>query len=763
MNSFKNNKVIVLLTIVLSFSLFIDNVKAITFEGGKFLDYNNYFKVTNYNGSSTNIKYVARTNKKVYAYCARRQGHFKYNSDNYSEVMAWRKAKQCKYYVDGSLKENGDCSSIMGFIINESLSYFSGVREEQRWMYTQGAVWTYLSYFTPKAYSAYNFVNYSWEKTNPKIKTVFNRAWKAYHASVNGNPMSNETIESVNFSISPSDVTFNFVSNGADCNATGNYITKEITITNNESKNIKVTIFKRDGSKICPSGGSCAAGDVTTTIKPGSDNSYKFYLSTGADKKLGKNGLNPLEIKAEFSEGLTSTATSYDTNLYKAYDKNGVEVEDSQRILVMTNEESTSTYSRKHEEIKKVTLHQNYITHKVCSVSEETKYRNLGYNGSNSTTNPVNKVCAANLTASERANSDNKDRYTASFYDCTCTSVKIDGKGSIGILLTERVSFRFGNLETNNIYPGGGFGLDSKKLTTKYTAKIIWDYANVDSAGKPYYYGDDKDGHTVSVNSSDEVQIRTKIKTYLNGLKSNKKLTVDTLDSNNQSKGRVTSTLAVSFNTADADSGDLDSYDESKKMFTVKDEAIVMNNAYFSSKGDVTYTANKKGYSIDGGNKYYIPLNYDGDNFPYNIKVNNMSLTGLFNFYYKADCGIGVDDYEYGVFYRSIDVEKPFVKTNNVASSVNWSEWWNDNSANQGRIKTTFNDYPNNPLYEVVIDDEIINKYINYDKSYTSWSTVKENGDDTFLSLENGFVKTAKGGGNGSYCEIGKFDASCDK
>ena len=475
-----------------------------------------------------------------------------------------------------------------------------------------------------------------------------------------------------------------------------------------------------------------------------------------------------MNVRAIFTEEVNGTQQVYDTEMYYPVDKNNNAISDGQKMLIMADTSDQSTYLIKHSKTISINLKQNKIIHYTCASDDNLGLLRSGYESSNSKNDPTVRVCAANIPDSELLNEDTYRQYTASFQGCKCTSVDLGNKnGSIAVIYTERVTFQYGIFETDNVYPGGGFGLDTsiRDTSTRYSAKLFWNYANTDVNGNPYYYNSNNN-EGVIVEKNNDTNLGNKIRDYFKNKRDENAVSIpiDTLNSNDSSKEKPDYSLEVKYDG----SGDIDRYYDhykdiytnfsSRGAFVILDDVIEMNKAFFSGNGNVSYTQDGK-YTIDGGNKYYVPLVYDSNRFPFNVKATNLSLTGLFDFYYKADCDIGVGDYKYGAFYRTIDVEDPFIKTNNVASSVNWSEWWNGNTQNQKRVNNTFSYYPNNPTYKVVIDNSLINKYVNYNKSYTNWDTVNEDGSNTFVNTSNGFEFS----GINSYCEIGRLSSSCDK
>ena len=176
--------------------------------------------------------------------------------------QGYAKANTCKYWYDG-VEYTGDCSRIIGYIISTAES--KKTNEKEKWMLTQASVWIYLGTFVPQnnTQAGFNIANtaqrgtypvkYIWENNkNKEAIEVIKEAWKKYKEAGEQIIYDNDLI-----TVERESLNFNYhVENTNSCNTGGYYKTKNITIKNNTSEKIKLSINTNDASpvSICISG-----------------------------------------------------------------------------------------------------------------------------------------------------------------------------------------------------------------------------------------------------------------------------------------------------------------------------------------------------------------------------------------------------------------------------------------------------------------------------------------------------------------------------
>ena len=736
------------------FLLFCDRVYAISFTSDEVLIYyDGNFNIQSYETNHhTRRKWISNSKKDSsnYAYCASRGDTFGAGSNGYRENRSWSSARNCKYKIGNKIYENGDCSVILGFIINTALEQSGNPASRDGWMSAQGSIWDYLYDFAP-GFRWDNYPSVTPWNNHKKISKIFSSAWKNYYDSTNGGDASlTSSVGQVNFNVDVGNAKFDYIPSGSSCSTSGSYVTNKISITNNEKKTIHVSILKQwDDVNICDSFG--CNGDKNFDIMSG--DTHYVWLETSKILGKGTENIINLDIKAEYSEKINVNKKSYDTIVYEPLKGSSVD-ESKQRMVIMKKKSNVGSSFNNHSTTKEFKIKQIPIKHLTCN-DKNINNSSKKYLKSNTSNTPVSRICASGTNGEKEIN---EDKYKASFQDCTCTTVNIGKNISVGVILVETVVFRFGTLDLDVVYPGGGFGLDVDNKNggtpTNYYSELTWYFADTDLSGNPYYYDSSlKTGNVASgsMKTTLENGVRDSLRKMIE-VDNKVTINIKSLDSND------------ALNTDDYNTKlnvNYDKIDYNGHTFKVEDEHLDMNKAYFSEDGKVSYVVNSK-YTLDGGNKYYVPLKYQSNKFPYSIDVSNLSLTGKFNFYYKAPCEMIVNDYIYDYTYRTIDVTAPFSKTN-LATSANWAYWWNGNISNQNRIKLTYRDYPNNSTYDVRLSNDYISKILSYNKLYTNWDTVNDDGSNTFISGNYGFITIARGGNSGSYCEIGKFNDSCDK
>ena len=683
------------------------------------------------------------------------------SGSSYKLDNSWSRATGCSYYVkneSGSLikKNDGLCSEILGFIINEARKGDYGPADEaNKIMRAQGSLWTYLAAFTKSPYKDDNGTpSGGWDKNNT-IKKILINAWSNYLKAISstGGSVDENVSEDNMINISKNNVILYYRPNNNSC-GTGDYRSEEITIENNtnHSINLKLT-YSTSKVEVC-SGNICNSGaDITLTKKgSGSRSKYSFYLKSSS--MITGSDLN-ISIYASYLESTSRVIneTIYDSDRY-IYGKD--RSYQSMYAVKTNNLKANENIKITHYTEKNISFSYKGVTSRVCS-SKNASYANGSYYYPSNSNQQLNKKCANNISDNELRNK--KSDYTATFSGCTCKVLNLNGK-NVRILINENTEFIYGTLLPNYLYPGGGFGLANTKkdkngniipsegLLTRYSTNITWSFSDY-SGSVPYYFdasngvGDDASKLTN--------QIVNKLK---NDLSTNLKLNVNTRDSNEGDYSNVKENNDYKINLDFRASG-ID-YDSSKKKFS-KVYYVSLAKAYFSADGRVSYSKNEV-FKDEADNKYYIPTDYtvgiDKEQlFPFNITKSNLSISKYFNFEYSAKCSVKVSPYDLNgdLVYRSIAEDNPFPRY----IPVNWIDWY---KINKNRIYSSFNNYPDNPLYRISFSDNEISRILKDDISYTNWKNMNEDGSSKYVS--NYFNKKAN---KSSYCRIGEFSSSCDK
>ena len=739
-----------LIFVFLVLTLFASRVNAMTFYTNSTVCYNNVFEILGCpSGHLTFIKWnsngeQAYCGNEFYSFHGGMSASFNYA---YKKDKTWSTNKKCKYLVYNKSKKryvtktDGDCSTILGYVIRKAKDATSSSAQE-KFITTQGAVWTYLGAFAPTQYGEANRSNW---RSNSKIKKAMYKAFKAYATNkpAQASDEYDEVDENNMISISNRQPTLYYIPKENVCGQ-GDYKSDEITITNNCSKckTAKITITSyTDAVKLYKVSDGSSGGSITFELGKGA--SAKFYLKSNTIPKTQ----NHFAISA-----------SYEVEKEK---KIKISVPDTVRYLDDTDKRNDKYQSMFIEKVVQtrtnmnVTTEYNYdkrfdisfidVGHRACT-SGGSYSVNTGENDNNQ----LGKVCMNNASGVSSS--------LATFNACTC-KVRYINSRPIGIVVKEKVNFLYGTFAPKFVYPGGGFAFSDSTANgnpTYYSTSVSWEFADY-YQGKPYYYNFyDGKGH-VGDASSFASGVFSDLEREL---KQDLTLNIATKDSNNSkaSDTNLNPNLEVKFAI------DTLSYDSSKKQFNGVVNAIKMNEAILKSDGSVSYRRSDSSEPLSsdvtsGGNKYYVPINYMSEfagnegQFPFNITESNLSLLG-FKFKYSASCYEKVLKYDLksNLKYRPISESTPFPKS----IPVNWVDWYNGNRSNQDRLANSFR--ADKLLYSINLNADDVSKIQKYNKSYTNWDYVSSSGVDELVKEE--FSKKAS---SSSYCPIGKFDASCDK
>jgi len=398
----------------------------------------------------------------------------------------------------------------------------------------------------------------------------------------------------------------------------------------------------------------------------------------------------------------------------------------------------------------------------------------------------------------------------------TCAKVTVN----IPVIVTTDSDIKFGKPGGSQIYAGGGFPLGNTTLTNNVYWYYQWVSANNKAAFKlnywlayrfgaverrsPYVDTDYKDLNDITlytdascnspINDSgleERVWNQVKSKIYdnknstLNGV-------ITSIDSNatsdfgnfdsplnmtvNSDESKVTSSKVASSIVNITTIGNKTSIvNVTKNPLTLNYTLSLKNAAIDPTTAKVTYPYSDGSGLVDGGNKYYVPLK-----FPDNGKVQVKTYSSIFSsvrgvdITYNISCPISVKQILYDCpsgdctnkktevkyIYRPIDVENPFPKTSDRTQIPdNWKVWW-DNNIVRERLKNSYKNYPNNPLYRVVLNDVTMKEINDNSSSYVSWSSMSANGASSFVNDPKIFEKHAN---NRSYCGLGIWESSCDE
>lgn len=675
------------------------------------------------------------------------------NRYNYVKDDVFNDAKNC-YYKDSSGGHNdGDCSEIIGYIIAEGNSYYRKKFNVSSvtipvWYWTQVTVWAYLYEFNTSLRdtndAAKGFYN-DWSD----IRTVIGKAWTSYS---NNNTTSIMNSNSVNFTISSGDNNFYYVPKieSNSCSVSGEYKTQKRTITNNEGRNISVTLSAE------------AIGtndDITIYYKTSKMKKFKIYdnnskqipkgdsMEVYLSSKYDISGNVKLDVRGSYFKRIEGTR--YDSVRWKLPQYSG----SAQGMFTLKS--YNGTIDVENSQTRSVTFNKQGLNRKECGSNN----KNMAGNDS---ANPVKKECAVDVN-------DDENKYRAKFQGCTCLGLDLGNNKYVNVLVKESSVFQFGRLIPNEkLYSGGGFSFDTIGIPTSYNSVVTWEYKDWKNNIPYYYNGNDLvDTDARNVESLIDEAVKNKIKNNL-------ELKFLTLDSNDYKETKnVEIPLNLSINV---DSSNFKEMSIGKSVVRGiafdSNKAIELNKAYFSVDGSVSYVKDDI-YSIDGGNKYYIPMGYTKDKFPFNIGRVNMSVVEGINFWYEATCGKEVEElYNKNLYYRSIDVKNPFPKAGNDSSKVpeNWRKWYCGEgnicitNNNQNRMNNTYQMYPNStPLYMITLNQENKEKlkrlkmHDGIESSYFDWDGINTNGTSKVVSSD-----IFKRNDTNSYCPIGKFIKECD-
>lgn len=663
---------------------------------------------------------------------------------SYVQDPSYASANNCVY--NGGAANDGDCSRIIGYIIGHSKSYYAskGYSSNQIWYWTQVTVWAYLAKFAPSNLDFHNNNASSLYDRYNDIKQVIQSAWSDYSS----HKTLSETKDDVQFDlVSSGSNEFYYVPSTSSCSS-GFYKTQEIKITNQQSHeaiklNLSTTSSSGDEILICKSNTSECAAVYNSILLP-ANQSYSFYLKSNKDV----SGNVSLNVTA-FYDSNAIFSTDYDSVRWITPSQGALPSNNkAQSYITATSASSSGTVQ--HISSKSLSFSKQKIDRRGCDVSMSGSLSNK-----NSSSNPVQKVCA-----DKSSNISDTSTYTADFKGCTCFGLDLGNDRYVNIIVTETVVFQFGKLSPDDVlYAGGGFAFADSGITTQYVSKVAWTYADTKN-GVPYYYNK----NNLSDNDARNVATLINQKLLDNKIKDELELKFQTKNSNDyQDTELFELSLKLPLNSPEFVLNSDGNY-----QYSFNSGDIKMNQAYFSVDGKVKYGESDDVYTIDGGNKYYIPMYYKEETFPFNISTTDLSIVVGINFWYQADCDKQVQEKYKSLYYRSIDVTNPFPKAGNVSSKVpeNWRLWYcgdgetcTGNTANQNRLKNTYQKYPNTPLYRATLDSNKLNKINSITDYYTSWSNVNDNGVSSFVTSKDIFEIFPN---DTSYCHIGEFKESCD-
>lgn len=722
----------------------------------------------------SNPKYIMNNGKiQGFAYCSDHDlqfwglqltnGDVYHGNPNYIVDLAFQNDKKCIYKFNNNDYYDGDCSQIIGNIIASSMKIYpkknftdseltllGSYKNAKLWYMTQVTLWAYLARFSNLASTNSNASKPYFYEYNTLIKDVITDAWNNYAITRN---VTEVVLNDVKMRVDyPKENKFYYVPSSSACGGSGNYRTGIITITNNEDRVDKIkidvsTIYSNiltDEILICDVDTNSCSNSLSGIIIP-KGGKKSIYLSSKYDitqnVKININGYYTVKGSIKKYDSVRWIAENVsDVSKYGT---------DAAQGMITFNETPA-------DGINSVTTSNIFIKEKITRkscISDNSKYTN------STESSPVKKVCAVN-------NNDNKNDYTANFSGCTCTGLDLGNGRYVNVIIKENAVFQYGKLvPEGKLYAGGGFYFDTSKIPTSYNVKIMWQYANWKN-NIPYYYDSNNPNNWDASNKEIVNLINAKINEKI---KNDLSINFSTKDSNDYKNNQLVS-IELKLKIGDLNfEKSLASNGEVVYISSVNSEKIELNSAYFSVDGKVKYGNKDGNYFIDGGNKYYVPMGYTDDSFPFNISTSNLSVVSGIEFWYQAFCDKDVEElYNKNLYYRSIDVKNPFPKADNVSSKVpaNWRIWYCGegnictSNNNQKRLSNTYQMYPSSPLYKIILNQKNMNKIKSIESIYFDWGNInKDNGSSSFVSDDLFEIKT----NNSSYCSVGKFLKSCDK
>lgn len=722
------------------------------------------------------------------AYCADQGTNFT-ASQNFSEVNIYKNEKHCSYTLDGR-NNNAYCSKMVARVIQVAREQQSGA--ELKWRWAQMCVWAYLGHHSDGNFILRN--NYAYGSTLSATHVsywlfsgVISEAARRYRET-DGQGVSIDDDVSDKIGLSIPDSTLYFVPNGNSCNGGGYYITKNFTIKNNlgEKRRFKISVNVNDNTTenpvyICESGTRVEeCKQVTQNVELTASSEKKYYLKS-ASSKVWSGGIKLKVELMPYTVGRSVSGNIPDT----AYFANG----GNQNMIVYIDNGGNISAQVTVKGEKNATFNYVSLSHETC---ENHKNDNVGkFSSSNEevrSSSCINKF----IKAGGDKTLPDKDKYEVNFGDCACTLLELDNGNKVNVRLYENVSFRYGVLNPILAYPGGGirFSKKGESVTTDYMSTLTWRYVDFKD-GKPYYYNSSNMANNI-VTDSIHKEINEKIQGFIIEKLALRFKTIDSNDSKVQRDVDILSELSTTVTTKSVDGFIYN-------IFTSKTPAdgISMNNAWFGIDGIVSYNSNS---GIYGGNNYYIPVNYSGLTFPFDISKINLSAIdhskNIFNFLYEADCPIEVTTdpdnpdepckencdpdnppgnppsdpryFEKAIVYRSINLNNPFPRANQDTGDdikENWKDWYTNplfnSENNRRRLENTFNSLP---IYDVSLDKaDKFNAitYLNNSYSYSSWAGIDVGGISSFVT--NPIYRISLEPSKDSYCSIGEFKSDCDK
>lgn len=729
-------------------------------------------------------------------------------------VLAWANFS-FTYSENSYLQASGKLAGISLFADDVGIEAIadSTKRKNQIWYWKQVSLWAYFALTDSKGdIGLSNNKANGWYENNQYIQTVINRAMLEYakhsqNGRVSLSGVEEEIVKDVNFSLGMADSSslkrFYFVPNpgSSSCDVSGFYRTAEILVQNNESKKVNVSISTNNQSnvEVCVINENQLTGKTTTTCDSTVSfdlNSYndwlpdvmkeltrkKFYLKSEYDE------IDPVDVNVvvSYDDEKPSSAIQYDTTRYVTDRSNRQGMMTWINYLVPGEEDvdesgkDTVTYASS----KSMTFNRAKMVRRTCGDNEISDGTGGGNNSNGSAVS--NKICAPSDTTADFDNTV-EQAFTANFSDCTCLSLDFMNKdgveSKVNIIVSETAFFQFGKLVSEgDLYAGGGFSFDQYEVPTYYKSKIAWTFANyydvyyennkgelVTLTSTPYYYNPDS---PTEVNNA-SLEINNIERALEEKIIKQLQIKFSTRDSNDY---KYTDNVNVTINMPVKEvsvrhknpqiSGFNGWENDYVNVFEFESDGFLqMKEAYFSAKGKVDYSDDgevSNVYNIPGGNSYYVPMNFEDEYFPFDIVDTDLSIFEGIHFNYKAKCGVPVGENDFAtVYYRSINLENPFPRANSDKSNVpaNWRQWLygDDATINDRRLRRTYQDYPNYPLYSITVNADILEDMKkNYIHNYTDWYGMAPDSSSSFVGKYFDYK------GNMSYCPLGQFSSECD-
>ncbi len=732
--------------------------------------------------SCENLYSGTRLHKKVgtqTVYCAMAQKDIactKGNQDkSYVTDTDW-KSLTCTYKND---PKTVDCSVMVGYVIAKAKHYGSALSHDDKYIFIQRAVQTYLKKYGPNA--DYKNSNYSYasqkgaRKSGNKIikksiNQVIDSAHKAYRDKNCSIPSSKAPNINISFNVDGND-------NGMYYSPSKNaYLSYKVVVKVNRAPSgakLEISTNSKD-VKLCTEYNDLSNCDNVIDVDSDKSEFYVLSKNSNIDPKLTASVVTE-------TENASCSYKTYDTTMYKSTRNPRFQ----KLVSVKSHKKNQKRVTPSYSEEK--TFDLRIVPVKITGCAQDYP----GYETRPSSSRFVK--CLNNNTGSVG------NPNVATYKTCkSLTNEKVefwykDGNSCVkGSASTYRNvgfggKFIFDGIKGDTspkIIKGQGFYLTENNL---YNVTISWKNGMIYN-GNNVYFSLPTNGnvhHNTRVyNNSGCNGNSQSFDEYASQAKSTMSYDLDvgklednvfkTYVNNANSLSKVKSKIEI-----------ISSAKDFKNIYEGVANARTLTykfttpNAYFNLKtGDVEYTTanNSAGYPSTSyraaGKRYYTLLKYNKTTYPFNIKSSNIiegtGITWSLDGACSPEIGNGDDDgcpelyknvdnnkYSINASYRSISVSNPFPK-NKIAK--NWVEVSRKNDY-MNRIKNTFS---KKAYYSVTFKKSEIDKITNENnkkRNYKSFDGITSDGISEMIRKNSEFkVNNAN-----SYCKLGYFSTNCDQ